>query len=179
MEQGPEVNTTGVHSPIPAPVVIPIRRPHSSPDLHSATTGKQVQMQVTTNTTSPPKSSSPQDNKDKDKDKSSSTKSRVAGAGAVVSSLFTTTSEFSDFVEAAHNSSSSSNGIQPGIAAHSHSTRDGTPTHAFAASTSPSAAGSTRIKVLIGSIEAGRMVVGEPLIFGPTSKGDFIPVSNS
>jgi hypothetical protein len=34
-----------------------------------------------------------------------------------------------------------------------------------------------RTKVLIGSIDAGKITVGEPMLFGPTSSGDFLSVS--
>ena len=36
-----------------------------------------------------------------------------------------------------------------------------------------------RTKVLIGSIEAGKLTVGEPMLFGPTGRGDFVSVSLS
>jgi hypothetical protein len=46
---------------------------------------------------------------------------------------------------------------------------------------SPSSSGcgtpqTSRTKVLIGSIESGKVTVGEPMLFGPTSKGEFLSV---
>lgn len=82
------------------------------------------------------------------------------------------TPEFSEYIETVSTHNTGGSGTDSGLS----SCRD-SPTSQAGATSVTSAGSNGRTKVLIGSIEGGKLSVGQALLLGPTCKGAFVSVS--